>query len=387
MNKTNKVIIFGGNHHNTLGLVREFGENGIRPSGIIVDAKKNRNFTSVSKYWDEVLVVRTPQEGIECLKRKFVCAELPAVVIASADDTAAVIDANYDELKKYFLLPGFNEGGCVLDLMNKEKQVEYAKNLGIEMICSELLPLNSSYKLSNQYPVILKPVTSIEGEKKDIRIADSEKEEKQYIEELKNKGYERILRQPYLKKRIEYVLTGAVMPTLHKCNFTLVKHSRLWPNFFGTGSFSSFVYDRKIVDEADKVMTKVQQSGYSGMIDIEFFESNTGKIYVNEFNWRSSGRNFVGRYTGVYSAFWWYCAIIGQEFNDAQRISDKNGYTMNEISDIHHVLNREISLLEWFNDVRKTKSFAVWDRRDIKPFVVRVFSLVPRVFSKNTILI
>lgn len=367
----NKVIIFGGNHHNTLGLVREFGENEIKPYGIILGEANHKNFTIASKYWNKVILVNTPQDGIEVLIRDFVCAESPAVIIASADATAAVIDENYNELKKYFYLPGFAEGGRVHELMNKENQVEYARTLGAEMIHSDSLTLDAYYEVSKQYPIILKPVTSIEGKKTDIRIADSEEDERQYIEELKKEGYERTLRQPYLRNRNEYVLTGAVMPIPHECSFTLVKHVRLWPERFGSGSFSSFVTDNKMIDIADRVMHLVQQSGYSGMIDIEFFESDTGKIYVNEFNWRSSGRNFVGRYCGVYSAFWWYCAVTGQEFNAAQRISNKSGYTMNEMTDYNHLLRKEISLREWIRDIRRTKSFAVWDCKDLRPFILR----------------
>ena len=378
----NRVILLGGDHHNLLGLARDFGVNGVAPTGIIVCAESDYLFSNKSKYWEKVWCVDTEEAAIELIKATFSDEAKPAVIIASSDAAAAALDAHYEELENHFILPGFQVGGRILELMNKEKQVSYANEIGVEMLTSETMLLNG-YEYSKKYPVILKPVASVEGKKTDIKICNNVQEEEDSVQELMNAGYPHVLRQLYLKTREEYVLTGAVMPVLHKCNFTLVKHTRQWPVCFGTGSFSEFVTDKRMLAFCEQVMDKVQKSGYCGLIDIEFFGTPDGKVYLNEFNWRSSGRNFVSLYTDVHSAYWWYCAVTGIKYDDSQRISTKSGWTMNEITDFRHIFKRKISVAEWLRDVQKTDSFAVWDRRDPAPFRSRIFGLIKKLRKKG----
>lgn len=376
----NRIILVGEDHHNLLGLVRDFGVNGISPCGIIVGKEGYKGFVQKSKYWAKTWYVDSAEEAIELLKKFFCDKKEPAVLIASSDDVAAAFDVHYDELKDNFFLPGFRVQGRVFNLMNKEAQVNYAHKIGIEMLPSEIVELDSTFELSQYYPIILKPVASIEGEKTDIKICYNETEEMESINDLIKIGYRRLLRQLYLKERTEYVLTGAVMPVLHKCNFTLVKNVRQWPTCFGTGSFSEFVTEKTLLEFCNQVLEKVQNSGYSGLIDIEFFKTKDNKMYLNEVNWRSSGRNFVSLYTGVHSAYWWYCATIGKNYNDNCRISIKNGWTMNEMTDFRHIFKFKLSWFELLRDIKRTNSFAVWYCEDLQPFKARILGILKKIF-------
>lgn len=375
----NRVVLFGEDHHNILGLVRDFGVNGVKPLGIIVSTKSDKLFSSLSKYWEEVYCVDSEEDGIELLKNNFINKIKPTVVIASSDTAAAALDIHYDELNKNFILPGFDVGGKVFELMNKERQVKYANEIGIETIASKIMILNNDYEFSERYPVILKPVVSVEGEKADIKICYTREEEESSVHFLVSRGYQRVLRQLYLVDKSEYVLTGAVMPILHKCNFSLVKNVRQWPMFSGTGSFSEFVTSESMLTFCNQVMEKIQKSGYSGLIDIEFFKTREGKIYLNEINWRSSGRNFISLYTEVHSAYWWYCAVINKNYDNGCMIPAKAGYTMNEIADVRHCFKRNISIIKWLLDVKRTNSFAVWNFQDMEPFKAKIIGILRKV--------
>lgn len=128
--KKNDVILFGSDHHNILGLVREFGVNGINPYGIIVGKKSSEMFSTKSKYWKQIWYVMSAKEGIEMLFKIFSDVDIPPVVIPSSDEVAAELDKYADDLMKKFVIPGFGVRGKVLDLMNKKSQAEYANRWG-----------------------------------------------------------------------------------------------------------------------------------------------------------------------------------------------------------------------------------------------------------------
>lgn len=115
---------------------------------------------------------------------------------------------------------------------------------------------------------------------------------------------------------------------------------------------------------------------------MEFFKDVEGKIYLNEINWRSSGRNFVDFYTGVFSAYQYYCDILDIAYA-GKLVNKKEGFSMNEGTDIRHVLNRNIKLKDWVHDIRKTQSFSIWYSKDNKPFVYRILYYVKKVIGIN----
>lgn len=376
--KKNDVILFGSDHHNILGLVRELGIHGVTPYGLIVEENSSKMFSTKSKYWKKIWKVASVEEGIKMLCTIFSDTDISPVIIPSSDEAAIALDEYAGDLRKKFVIPGFEVKGKLLDLMNKKSQIEYASKWGGGMLPAEEIDLNDCFKASLQYPIIMKPTLSVEGKKADIKIAYTQQEELEYVQALKDEGYKRILRQAYLQNRVEYVVVGAVMPRAYENNFSILKNIRQWPEKFGTGSFSSFDVDSRIISYAKLIMKKVQQSGFCGLIDIEIFESNDGKLYINEFNWRSSGRNFVGRYTQVYSTYWWYCAVSGLPFDDSKKSNIQHGYSMNEITDFRHVLTGKVALFQWLNDIKVTNSFAIWDSYDKAPFFCRTISLAKK---------
>lgn len=225
------------------------------------------------------------------------------------------------------------------------------------------------------YPVILKPVESMEGKKLDITICEDESEYMEAVRELSKKGYTRVLAQPYLKNRQEYLLTGAISKT--RFSYTVVHHLRQWPLYMGCGSYSEFVKIPKITNYCADILKKIQQSGYTGLIDIEFFSDEHGQLFLNEINWRSSGGNYVSLYTEVFPAYQYYCDILNESY-DKLLENKKPGFRMNEATDIRHVFAGKISLMQWLWDLKRTNSFAVWYHDDTKPFFARIMYYVAK---------
>lgn len=364
----NKVILLGGNHHNGLGLVRSFGINGILPYGIIIGADAQKGFVRKSKYWTYTWAVQNEQEALEVLIYKFQQEALKPVIIPYSDGAVEIIDMNLNQLKEKFFVPSMNgKQGMLTELMNKQKQAEFAEKIGIRMLHSHVYNLSQISDLNiTNYPVVLKPVCSIEGIKADIKICESQKELQKTRNDLIAKGYDRILIQKYIQTKTEYVVTGAINKGFY--SFTIVRHIRQWPVRTGSGSFSRLSIDKNMEEYVTDIIKKISDLGFQGPIDIEIFKDNKDVFYVNEFNWRSSGRNFVSLYNKMYSAYWYYCTIVGLKI-PTNTINKLEGYTMSEGVDIRHVLCGNISLLEWLYDVKITQNFALWFRDDKRPAI------------------
>ena len=380
----NKVILVGSEHHNGLGLVRQFGVNGIKPYGIIVTDNLKWEFVHHSKYWEKVWIVKKEDEALDILFKEFVQEDEKPVIIPWSDGMAALIDNNYENLFKNFIIPSIaNKGGMICELMDKQKQLEFCKKSGLRMLESQICVLDnqvSNIKSTVKFPVILKPVESIEGEKLDIQVCNNSEELENSLTAFKKKRYKRILIQEYLEERIEYVLTGAVCGELQ--SFTLVSHIRQWPQNTGSGSFSIFDVSEDSMSYARSCLNILAKEGYCGNIDIEIFRDKDNNFYINELNWRCSGRNFVSLYTEIYSAYQYYNKVVGDTI-DGCLVNNKEGYTMNEATDLRHVFFEKMPLGLWLSDLKKVNSFALWDRRDIQPTVMRYLYLLKKMILKK----
>ncbi len=374
-----KVILIGGNHHNGLGLAREFGRHGIRPYGLIVGQDSKRSFVRSSRYWEKTWYASTDVEAIETAVSLFDEETEKPVLIPWSDSAAEAIDLQLDSLSKQFILPSINnQQGEIARLMDKLAQTHFASEHGLKMLPSEIIDLTTDVMgIGIDMPVILKPVTSVEGKKSDMLICKNSDDLKSAVKVLREKSFSRILAQYYMPEREEYVLTGAISKL--RSSFSVARRIRQWPPNFGTGSFSDFATSVSVTEFCTEVLNVLSDIGYSGPIDFELFGAASGELYVNEINWRSSGRNFVSLYTGVPSTFMWYCDVIGREF-EAPLINTKNGYSMNEATDPKHVISRRISLLQWMKDVRRTNSFAVWAPDDPAPAFWRYLQMASKAF-------
>lgn len=367
------VILIGGDHHNGLGLVRSFGLHNVKPHGIIIDKHADKGFLRYSKYWGKVWFAKDEKDALEIL-RKENFSQKP-ILIPYSDGAAKMIDLNLNELSERYLCPSIcGKQGEITRLMDKLEQTKLAQQFGLKMLTSQIIEIEKP-DISLHLPLIVKPVISAEGRKIDIRICITQEELISALQFYKENNYSHALLQTYLSNYSEYVLTGAVFD--HTVSFTIAQRIRQWPLGTGSGSFSTFCIDTEVVQYARNVLQAVLNIGYQGPIDIEFFQDAKGQFYLNEINWRSSGRNFVSLYNGVHSAYFYYCALLNNPLPvDEPLINDKEGFSMDEATDLRHVMFGGLSLCQWNRDRHHTHSFALWYRKDLKPTFARYMELI-----------
>lgn len=380
----NKVILIGGNHHNGLGLARSFGVNGIKPYGVIVGEGAEHGFVRKSKYWAKTWVIKSDDEIVEFLLNAFQNEKEKPVVIPYSDGAAEEIDLNLDRLKEHFLLPSIGgQQGKIAELMDKQKQVEFAQTYGIPMAKSCVVDL-SDIRLPEDmiYPCIVKPVVSAEGEKSDIRKCDTETQTVEYLQKLRQKGYHRFLVQEYLNYDTEYLMVGSISGQ-NQC-WVNSKKIRVWPVVGGSSSCLQVTNQKNVSDFFESVRYAFQQITYDGFYDVDVLQVN-GKLYLNEVNWRNSGTIYSVLGSKVYYPVnWYYWKTKNQSpENFTQSCLDETVYTIDESLDLRHVACGNITLKRWLRDKKKSKAFALWYTPDMRPAIAQYLHLLKELIKRH----
>lgn len=163
-------IIIGGNHHNTLGVIRALGYKGINSTVVLVTGEK-KPYVSYSKYITKCVLLNSTKEIVPFLLNYAKFIKSKTVVFSCADFVTSELDNAFDSLKDFFYLPTASEQGVCNHYMNKDIMVELAERVGIGHPKSWIVEEDSNVDFSNiSIPCIVKPLASILGSKADIRI-------------------------------------------------------------------------------------------------------------------------------------------------------------------------------------------------------------------------
>ena len=168
-----KVVIIGGIHHNTLGVIRSIGSEGISSEDIalfIVDEHGGKkDFVSKSKYLKKSTIryLKTYDEILEALYRIADKNEKKAIVCC-ADGASEVVMSNADNLKEFFFCSSI---GVKPDFFfNKNDQSLLAKESGFAIPRGEIIDTKKGKVDWDIFPCIIKPIKSIKGAGKNLSL-------------------------------------------------------------------------------------------------------------------------------------------------------------------------------------------------------------------------
>lgn len=372
----NKIIVIGGDHHNTLGVVRSLGEKGLKPDVIIVSSDA-QSFVAKSKFIGMLHIVRNDTEIVPRLLMYYKQESQRPVIICCTDASSSIIDIHSDELRSSFFLPGTDEQGRVTRLMNKHTMSELAKSCGLE-IPKTIYPTHCPITDEDVVlPCIVKPLVSKNGKKGDIRICH-------YISEvnatLEHVGYENVQIQSFIDKDFEYQLIGCstgddiIIPGVSR----ILRPCK--------GSNTSFLHyeplEKGFCDiEACKEFVKI--TGYKGLFSLEFLRDRDGRDYFMEINFRNDGNAICVTASGVNLPYIWFLSCIGEDYKEEtdKQISPK--YVMPDSAEIRLLVTRQINIFQYLSDLFKTNCFMEFDWKDIKPFLKMIQIKIKYLWSKN----
>lgn len=362
-----KIIIIGGLHHNTLGVIRSLGEDGIKPNNLIIiltgkDISKN-NIISKSKYTlEENIAYLESDNDIVSWMLEHKKEMKSSCVICCSDGSAEVVIKNHDLLKSFYLIPGLKMN--VEQLMDKSVQNELASKVGMNIPKNIVVSIDQSFEWK-LFPCITKPIKSVEGGgKADIHIINTSNELKEVLPTISAKHIEI---QQYVDKEIEYQLIGCSLDageTIIIPGFTTI--IRQPPNtntgYLKYSPISELKYDKKAVTDF------IKEIGYSGLFSIEFIRDKEGIDYFLEINMRNDGNAYCVKCAGVNLPFIWCSHLLGKDITNLKKDINKCVYFIPDFIDAKMGIE-SVGFIRWVYQFFTAKSHSLYSIRDMKPFL------------------
>ena len=185
------VAIVGGNHHNTLGVVRSLGEQGISKKNIQVllvgDHIPPTNIISVSKYVLKENVACSESYGDIIPWLQTLAADgIKRVVICCSDGASEMVISHQKILSDSYYLPTTDIDIC--QLMKKDVQDSYAADCQLH-IPKSIVP-QTKYMIGIAIHAFQNRLKALSGQEKMIFVLLRQKKNwKKYWERLKHQRY------------------------------------------------------------------------------------------------------------------------------------------------------------------------------------------------------
>lgn len=366
-----QVIVIGGNHHNTLAILRSLGEKGVHSSLIVLTGDK-KPFTTYSKYIKRSIILRS-YEGIKDAMYELKEADEKPIVIACSDRVSSYLDLNRDELREHFLLPESDKQGRITELMEKNKMSNLAAECGFQIPYSVVLDTHQYDTSYIEFPCIIKPLSSIEGTKSDIFVCNNEKE---FIQKMSLVRCPKVQVQQYIDKDIEYQLIGLSLKGGEEVIIPGASVILRQPENTNTGFLKyipkcGFNYEENICKDFLKA------TRYSGLFSLEFLRGKDGKDYFMEINFRNDGNSICVTASGMNLPYIWYLYNCSYPYLDELNYDGmREVFVMPEIEDFHNVMIGKLSLWQWLRDIKKTDRFMEYSKYDQSPFWQKLKTLL-----------
>lgn len=360
-----KVLIIGGDHQNTLGVVEALGQKGVC-SHVIILGHCQSSFVLKSKYVLEGWICQEERDVVTCIQGHFKEDGEKSVAIACCDDAANILDKNYELLQSLLVIPTVKEAGNLIDWTDKEKMTETAKNLGITIPASWLVKDNAIPE-DIVFPCVIKPITSVNHGKKGFAKCEN-KEELQAALDAKQED-EAVQIQQFIEKDFEFQLIGCSLNGGEEVIIPGRTHIETTTGFNNLVFLRYDKYDSSFEKAVDDSKRFVKETGYSGLFSVEFMRGKDGKDYFLEMNFRNDGNGIAVTSSGTNLPYIWYLYATGGDCqSEIAKSTVKTTFMMPEFSFLISVFNGEVSLKEWLADKKKTTCYLTEFKDDMEPW-------------------
>jgi len=377
-----QVLVIGGIHHNILGVIRSLGFARI-PNIKVILVGNEPDFVSRSKYIKKNNIIKIASDNLlldTLLKIGRELQEKP-IVICSSDTSISIIDQNYDELSKFFILPNAqNKQGEINRLMSKNAQCQIAEQCGLNIPQSICTDDAANLDKWNIFPCIIKPSESINGSKSDIKICHNSNELEHATSEFHGKEFQV---QQFIEKDSEFQLIGCSLD--HGKNVVIPGYTKIirQPDNTNTGyllynGIDSFISDAFLT----KVKKFLQTTGYEGLFSVEFLRDKKGQDFFLEINMRNDGNAFCVTAAGLNLPYLWYQNGIGAQVSEHSQ-NVRPVHFMPEIEDLREAVHQKVGIFNWFRQLLKTEAHAVFYFKDPVPFLYKSLAEARRLFKKS----
>ena len=383
-----KIIVVGGEHHNSLGVIRSLGEAGLKNNIIYINTSDDNNFVCRTKYLLGHNIFTIKENClVETIRSIAKTQEMRPVLISCGDRIANTIDLNYDNLSPLCILPNAgNRRGGISFYQDKLQQLKLAQECGLTIAKHFIKKPNEIINANLvHYPCIVKSINSLstDGGKASIKVCYNSDE---LSEHLNSFDHMYLIIEEFIKKQFEFQLIGCsldneiiipgytnIIRQPHNTNTGYLKYSPIQDG----------VIDGRLLDTVREFINKI---GYKGLFSAEFIRDDQDNDIFLEINMRNDGNAYCVKAAGVNLPLIWYkySPCKGLTICEQKSIA-KHVYLMPEFSDIYNI--KSIGIIRWFKDFLSADAHTIFSIKDIKPFLYvfsqKIINKLRRSFRAN----
>ena len=357
----NKVIVWSIDDFNTMGLMRELGQEDL---DLLFLIKGKAGIAAKSKYCKEYAETDSVEAGFEYLKSHFHdCEEKPIVIIAS-DEIVTYVDLHRDELNGRFILPVTAKKGDTAKYIDKNTMTALAREIGI--LCPESVMVRSDSDIGNAaYPCLIKPSHQKPGHYNEFkfRVCKNAAQLKRTLSHVR-KDSEFILQQ-YIPKEYDLLVYGGRMYDGKTVIAGTMVRDRLSEG--GSSAHGSLIPGTPDCVDGELIRKFLEIIDYKGLFSFEYGMVGD-RAYFFEVNLRNDGtsHDFFQAGANIPLAYVYSCAAL--DYSGIPTAVKEKCWFVDDVFDIENVLTGKITRATWKKDKEEATVFRFYDENDPGPW-------------------
>ncbi len=358
----NKVIIWGADDFNTLGLIRELGESNIRLLFLI---KGKKGMTTQSCYCTQYIETNSIIDGFNYLMSMEIKEDTKPIIITSGDGISVLIDQHKNELEKKYIIPGTKEQGILEKITDKYTMTCLAYEVGMTIPSSKLVKWNTDIS-DITYPCIIKPSHQTPGHYNEFkfRICKTKYELKNTLMYVRHNS--EFIVQQLINKEKDLLIYGARMQDGNTILAGCMIRDRMADS--GSSSHGLMTSNIPLLVDTNKIITFLNKINYIGLFSFEY-GLTTNKAYFFEVNLRNDGCSHYFYQLGANIPLAWVASCANKDYHTVPTKMNNEKWFIDEMFDIENVFHFRISLQQYKIDKKEASVFKYYDKNDINPWI------------------
>ncbi len=357
----NKVIIWGADDYNTLGLLRQLSKPEVDLFFLI---KGGLSYASRSKYCVKYHQTKTIEEGFDFLLETFTSEAYKPIIITSGDGIITFIDRHRKELETYFILPGCSVSGVTERYIDKNNMTKLAEEHGFVCPRSKFVKWDSDIS-DVEYPCIIKPSHQKPGYYNEFKfkICCNARSLARILAYVRHDS--EFILQPCIQKERDILVYGARLKDGCVLLAGMMVRDRLADS--GASSHGYITFDIPPYVNAAGIESFLSEIDYYGPFSFEY--GLVGEVaYFFEVNLRNDGTShyFYQAGANIPLAYVYSCAGLNYAHISTKVATPQ--WFADEVFDIENVLNGSLSYKQWKKDKAEATIYKYYDKDDEEPW-------------------
>ena len=374
----NKVIVFGSNNLNFLGIVRSLGEKHIKPICVLLSL--DHGYVFDSKYPSKCVYADSMEDGLDYIVQNYNNEKVKPIILPSEDNTSSYVDLHYGELRDKYYIHNGRENGRITYFMDKVNISILAEKYGFKIPKYWLYSKENNDISQVEYPCFVKADKSLNGFKKAEEVCYNRNDLQTFVE---NNDFQNLVIQKYIDKKDELCCQG----------FSINGGEEIYIPFHETflqytkKAFGGYVVLKPNVDyERDsKIKSILREISYTGLFSAEFLIDKNGDYYFTEINLRNDGFSYFATAGGANLPFLFCRSLINGHIDVSDVVLKDKVVGLNE----HYYFNQTVrygeeSIFGFIWKFLTADSHLLSNKYDKGPFFSYIRQLVKNKMMQKT---